>query len=125
MFVWPLLCFLPHRPPSSRHPARHRHPQTPRRKQLRLLPRRMVNGGTTTGIWPARATRLLMGSRLPTDQRSEVEMALAGMESALFTEDPRKGTGELDKLKEAMKVLDTATQSLATLMLETAMQQKV
>jgi len=55
--------------------------------------------------------------------RERVEAALRGVESALESEDPKTRTGDTHRLKAANQTLDEATQQLADLMMDHAMEE--
>jgi molecular chaperone DnaK len=54
--------------------------------------------------------------------RSGIESAIASTDAALSTESSATETGDLNRLKAAIQVLDTATQPLADLLLDRAME---
>ena len=55
--------------------------------------------------------------------RTAIEAALEAVEGVLATEDPKTKTGDPRKLKEATAALDQATQPLANLMMDKAMEE--
>ncbi len=63
------------------------------------------------------------GSELDAAVRSRIEEALAAVEAALETEDPRTRTGDVPRLKAANQALDEATRPLADLMMDRAMEE--
>lgn len=62
-----------------------------------------------------------VGARLSAEEIQSINTALAAVEEALSTEISRTKTGDVTKLKTANAHLDTVTQSLANLMLDTAL----
>jgi molecular chaperone DnaK len=59
---------------------------------------------------------------LPVDHVQQIEAAISDLRSALATEDPQSGTGDLPRLKAAMARLDENTKMLADLMMDKAME---
>jgi molecular chaperone DnaK len=63
-----------------------------------------------------------LGVELEPGARQSVEQALVAVEAALRTGDADAQTGELERLKRALAELDAATQPLADLMMDRAME---
>jgi molecular chaperone DnaK (HSP70) len=63
-----------------------------------------------------------MGHELETAYRQRVEDAMRALEAALETEDPASRTGDVARLKSTNEALDAATQHLAELMMDKAME---
>jgi len=62
------------------------------------------------------------GAELDAAARAQVESALAEVQAALATESPATKTGDVARLKSAHAALDTATQPLADLLMDKAME---
>ncbi len=62
------------------------------------------------------------GAELDAAARAQVESALAEVQAALATESPATKTGDVARLKSAHTALDTATQPLADLLMDKAME---
>jgi len=62
------------------------------------------------------------GAELDAANHAQVESALTELQSALATESPATKTGDLNRLKSAHTALDTATQPLADLLMDKAME---
>jgi len=62
-------------------------------------------------------------SELEPSYRQRVEAALLAVEAALETEDPKTKSGDASRLKAANQALDEATQQLAELMMDKAMEE--
>jgi hypothetical protein len=63
-----------------------------------------------------------LGAELEPGARQSVEQALVAVEAALRTGDADSQSGELERLKRALAELDAATQPLADLMMDRAME---
>ncbi|MGE3310737.1 MAG: Hsp70 family protein [Limisphaerales bacterium] len=63
------------------------------------------------------------GAELEESYRQRVEAALLAVEAALETEDPKTKIGDTPRLKSANEGLDAATQQLAELMMDKAMEE--
>jgi molecular chaperone DnaK len=62
-----------------------------------------------------------VGSKLPKTDQETIKQAMGKIEAALSTEDSKNKIGDTNQLKAANATLDIATQSLATIMLDTAL----
>ncbi|MBM3830727.1 MAG: molecular chaperone DnaK [Verrucomicrobia bacterium] len=62
------------------------------------------------------------GAELDAAARSQVELAVTELQAALATESPATKTGDVARLKAAHTALDTATQPLADLLMDKAME---
>ncbi|MBL9126940.1 MAG: molecular chaperone DnaK, partial [Verrucomicrobiales bacterium] len=62
-------------------------------------------------------------AELEPSYEQRVEAALAAVEAALETEDPKTKIGDTPRLKAANQALDEATQQLAELMMDKAMEE--
>ena len=62
------------------------------------------------------------GAELPEEQRAKIEMALGAVEALLAAEDAQTKIGEPVKLKAANAALDQATQPLAEILMDRAME---
>jgi molecular chaperone DnaK len=59
---------------------------------------------------------------LPPSDRTGIDQAITSVEQALATENPTAGSGDLERLKQSVADLDAATQSLAEIMMDRALE---
>jgi molecular chaperone DnaK len=62
------------------------------------------------------------GGELSGNQQEQIEAAMVALEGVLASVDPKTGAGDAQKLKNASSALDAATQPLAELMMDRAME---